>query len=145
MSVGLLTVARLPYSACECGWTACRRRWPGATKRVWWPRIVTKRGGGDAVSGEAEIRDIEDRIRHLEDVHDVLEEARGEFDHEIRRNHDALVRAGGRAPELEREARRLGENRDLAQKDLEKNRAERRALQERLAAIVGDVPNTSPS
>ncbi len=44
-----------------------------------------------------EVDKIRAELKHLDQLEDVLDEARGEFEHELRRAGDALMRAGGRS------------------------------------------------
>lgn len=78
---------------------------------------------------------IRAELRHLEQVEHALEEARGEFEHELRRVGDALVRAG-RSRDLDSRDRQLRDNVALNRKDLDKNRARRHTLEARLRDIV---------
>jgi septal ring factor EnvC (AmiA/AmiB activator) len=71
-------------------------------------------------------------IERLERVEDTLEEARGDFDHELRRVCDALIRAGGRSLELDAKAAQLRKNIKLSEKDLQNNRARQRSLRSQL-------------
>lgn len=79
--------------------------------------------------------EIREQLRHLEQVEDVLDEARGDFEHELRRAGDALLRAGGRSREVEARIKALQANIALNRKDLENAGKQRQALEARLAAI----------
>ena len=90
-----------------------------------------------ALLGEAQR--IRNELARLEAIEDVLEEALGDFEHQLRRVGDGLVRAGGRSMDLEGQAKLFHDNRKLTLEDLEKNRARRRTLDERLSAIDGEL------
>lgn len=79
--------------------------------------------------------EIRAEIKHLEQVEDVLDEARGEFEHELRRAGDALVRAGGRSWGVENRIKELKGNIALNRKDLEENKKRRQELETRLKKI----------
>lgn len=81
------------------------------------------------------ITELRAEIEHLQRIEDALEEALGDFDHELRRVSDALIRADGRSLELGRKETQLRKNIKLSQKDLESNRARQRLLRARLDAI----------
>lgn len=76
--------------------------------------------------------ELRSELERLEQVADALEEALGDFDHELRRVGDALIRAGGRSLALDEKAAQLRKNIKLSQKDLESNRIQRRTLESRL-------------
>lgn len=79
--------------------------------------------------------EIHAQIRHLEEIEDVLDEARGEFEHELRRAGDALIRAGGRSWGVENRIKELKSNIALNRKDLEENRKQRQELEAQLKKI----------
>ena len=87
----------------------------------------------DSLREEAET--IRAELRHLDQIDDVLDEARGEFEHELRRAGDALVRAGGRSWGVENRIKELKGNIALNRKDLEKNKKRRQELEIRLKKI----------
>lgn len=82
-----------------------------------------------------QVEEIRAEIKHLEQVEDVLDEARGEFEHELRRAGDALVRAGGRSWGVENRIKELKSNIALNRKDLEENKKRRQELETRLNKI----------
>lgn len=79
------------------------------------------------------------KLDRLERTEDVIEEGLGDFQHELRRVGDALVRVGGRSLELDRRERQLRENIKLARKDLEKNRVAREKLIKRLSTLEREI------
>ena len=87
----------------------------------------------DRLQREAE--EIRAELRHLAQIEDVLDEARGEFEHELRRAGDALVRAGGRSWRVENRIKELKGNIALNRKDLEENEKRRQELEARLKDI----------
>lgn len=68
-------------------------------------------------------------LKRLEQIEDVLDEARAEFEHELRRAGDALVRAGGRSWRVESQIKELRDNIALNKKDLEENKKQRQQLE----------------
>ena len=62
---------------------------------------------------------IRAELKHLDQLEDVLDEARSEFEHELRRAGDALVRAGGRSWGVENRIKELKGNIARNRKDLE--------------------------
>lgn len=87
----------------------------------------------DNLGEEAE--KIRAELKHLEQIEDVLDEARGEFEHELRRAGDALVRAGGRSLGVENRIKDLKGNIALNRKDLEENKKRRQEFEMRLKKI----------
>ena len=83
--------------------------------------------------------ELREKLERLEKTADVIEEGLSDFQHELRRVDDALVRAGGRSLELDRKERQLRENIKLARKDLEKNRVAREKLTKRLSTLDREV------
>ncbi len=81
------------------------------------------------------ITELRAEIERLQRIEDALEEALGDFDHELRRVSDALIRADGRSLGLDGKEAQLRKNIKLSQKDLESNRARQRLLRARLDAI----------
>lgn len=79
------------------------------------------------------IEEIDAELARLDAVDEALEEALADFDHQLRRVADGLVRAGFVSPNLEHQKQQLQGNRKRTLSDLEKNRAARRALQVRRA------------
>ena len=82
-----------------------------------------------------EVEKIRAELKHLDQIEDVLDEARGEFEHELRRAGDALVRAGGRSWGVENRIKELKDNIVLNRKDLEENKKRRQKLEMRLKQI----------
>jgi chromosome segregation ATPase len=82
-----------------------------------------------------EVKKIRAELKHLDQIEDVLDEARGEFEHELRRAGDALVRAGGRSWGVENRLKELKGNVALNRKDLEENKKRRQKLEMRLKQI----------
>ena len=78
-------------------------------------------------------------LKHLERVEDVLEEARDEFEHELRRTGDALVRSGGRSWRVENRIKELKGNIALNCKDLNEKTNRRRELETRLRSIEEEL------
>ncbi|MFQ5759988.1 MAG: hypothetical protein ACE5HM_03335 [Acidiferrobacterales bacterium] len=87
----------------------------------------------DRLQRQAE--EIRADIKHLDQVEDVLDAARGEFKHELRRAGDALVRAGGRSWGVENRIKELKGNIALNRKDLEENKKRRQELETCLKKI----------
>lgn len=86
------------------------------------------------------IGELRAELERLERIEDALEEALGDFDHELRRVADGLIRAGGRSSELDQQTAQLRKNIALSQKDLDGNRARQRSLSTRLQGF-----ETSPA
>ncbi len=84
--------------------------------------------------------EIRAALKHLEQIEDVLDEARGEFEHELRRAGDALVRAGGRSWGVENRIKELKDNIALNRKDLGENEKRRQELEARLKDIEQELP-----
>jgi chromosome segregation ATPase len=82
-----------------------------------------------------EVKKIRAELKYLDQIEDVLDEARGEFEHELRRAGDALVRAGGRSWGVENRLKELKGNVALNRKDLEENKKRRQKLEMRLKQI----------
>ena len=78
-------------------------------------------------------------LKHLEQVEDVLDEARSEFEHELRRAGDALVRSGGRSWRVENRIKELKGNIALNRKDLDENTKRRRELETHLRSIEDEL------
>jgi len=74
-------------------------------------------------------------IERLRAVERALEEAQTELEHELRRAGDALARGPTRPGE--HRLRRIRDNLELNRRDLERNRAGQRALEQRLATLEG--------
>lgn len=85
------------------------------------------------MSRDPDIARIKDKIRSLEEYCEELLEAMGEFEHEARRCRDRLERAGEEPQRLERELKRLNDNRRLNGKELVKARRRLDGLRRRLA------------
>jgi len=81
-------------------------------------------------------------LKHLEQVEDALDEARDEFEHELRRAGDALVRSGGRSWRVETQIKELKDNIALNRKDLDEKTKQRRELETRLRSIEQEVGRT---
>ncbi|MDH3377489.1 MAG: hypothetical protein OEQ39_11100 [Gammaproteobacteria bacterium] len=78
-------------------------------------------------------------LERLEQVEDVLEEARDEFEHELRRAGDALVRSGGRSWRVENRIKELKDNIALNREDLNEKKKQRRELETRLSSIEAEL------
>jgi predicted RNase H-like nuclease (RuvC/YqgF family) len=78
---------------------------------------------------------MEREITDLETYCEELAEAIDDFDHEARRCRDRLERAGGGTHEINRELRRLSENRRLNRRELDKARRRIDALKAELARL----------
>ena len=81
------------------------------------------------------ITELRAEIERLQRIEDALEEALGDFDHELRRVSDALIRADGRSLGLDGKEAQLRKNIALSQKDLESNRARQHTLRARLQRL----------
>lgn len=90
-----------------------------------------KRSHGETSSPRT-AAELKAEIKRLEQIEDALEEALGDFDHELRRVSDALIRAGGRSLELDEKTAQLRKNIRFSQRDLQSNRTQRLALGARL-------------
>ncbi len=129
------TLFVLLYIAGKCGIAFNpKRALPGAVGQSIARRYDSVVNADDTghLQEQAELRE---QLRHLDQVEDVLDEARGDFEHELRRAGDALLRAGGRSREVEARIKALKANIALNRKDLEKTGKQRRVLEARLAAI----------
>ncbi|MDH3669732.1 MAG: hypothetical protein OES46_01040 [Gammaproteobacteria bacterium] len=99
--------------------------------------MCAKKISVDRLQKQAE--EIRADIKHLEQVEDVLDEARGELEHELRRAGDALVRAGGRSWDVENRIKELKGNIALNRKDLEENKKQRQEFETHLKNIEQEL------
>jgi septal ring factor EnvC (AmiA/AmiB activator) len=88
----------------------------------------------DAGTGRG-TRDIDAELARLEAAADALEEALADFEHQLRRIGDGLIRAGGHSRELERQREIVSSNRRRTLADLAANRELRRTMQARRGEI----------
>ncbi len=87
---------------------------------------------------EAENEALQVKQRHLDLV-------RGEFEHDGRRNRDALERVGGRSHELEQRMKTLARNEKLTETDQEQNATALKRLERRLAEITAEIARAKGS
>ena len=88
---------------------------------------------------DAERARLEAEVQHLVGIVRQLDVAWYEFDHQARRAGDALIRAGGRSRQAERQLDLVAENLKLTETDLARYRARLQAAHGRLAAIEAEI------